>query len=96
MLVNGGKTSANPLSTALIVKLSVRVTGIDEAGSFVTFSVGDDEVISLGFDEATVHFGTELDFVPSFADIFADSEEVAEMVTVCLSSGLMLLFTTFK
>ena len=96
LLVHGGSTSSNPLSSAFISMLPFEVTGIDDKDSF--FVLGDRETgtVSVGFEGAEFHFETAADLEPYFAVFVSESATVDEMVTIVLPSGLILSLSTFK
>lgn len=93
--VFGGKTSDDPLSSAVIVKLSAQISGLDVEASMLTCSIGEDGVISIGFEGAYFDFGTSLDSKVAALSV-VDGQEIDEAVTVCLTSGLNFSFLSFR
>jgi hypothetical protein len=91
----GGKTSADPISSALIVKLSARILDLDVDASMLTCSIGEDGLISIGFEGGYFDFGTSMDSTVAALSV-VDGQEIDEAVTVCLACGLNVAFLSFK
>ena len=91
----GGKTSPDPLSSALIVNLSAKILGVDVFTSYLSCSTAEDGLISVGFEGAYFNFGTTMDPTVSALSV-VDAQEIDEAVTVCLTCGLNVSFFSFK
>ena len=96
VFILGGKTSDDPISSALTVKLSAQISGLDVNMSLLACSAGEDGIISIGFEGASFNFGTAMDSTVAGMAIAADGQEIDEAVTVCLSCGLNVSFLSFK
>jgi hypothetical protein len=92
----GGEQSADPLATAFLLKLSARSVLVNEDTSNVAFSVGDDRLLSFGFDGATFRFRTSTEMPPMLSSLQGLSQEVEESFTVGLKSGLIVTFLKFN
>jgi len=92
----GGKETPNPLSSALIVRLSVRILGIDEESSYIACAVGEDGLVSVGFGDSSIQFGVAEDTAFQSLVELENPKEVEEMATVCLATGLDISFIKFK
>jgi hypothetical protein len=95
-LVLGGKTTENPLSSALILELPASITGFDGEVSFLVLGNGETGLLSVGFEGAEFHFETAADLDPSFSAFLPESVEVDEMITLVLPTGLKLSLATLK
>jgi hypothetical protein len=94
LFISGGKTG-RPLSSALIVKLSARISGIDADESFLACSVGPDGIISVGFEGASFDFGTPTDStVAGINEV--EEREIDEAVSVGLTCGIVVVFLSFR
>jgi hypothetical protein len=98
VFVHGGKTTPeNPVSSALVVKVSARIIEIDEEQSIIACSVGDDGLISIGFEESLIVFGTaEDELFKSLTKLASIEGEVVEMVTIRLDGEMNISFMHFK
>ncbi len=95
MFIFGGKTSNNPLSTALIVKLSAKILGVDSDASNVSCSIRVDGLVSVGFEGALFNFGTSMDATVAALGA-TEEQEIEDAVTVSMSCGLNVSFISFK
>jgi hypothetical protein len=84
------------MSTGLMIALSGTITGIDSTGSLLVLSTGDDGLVSIGFDNALLVFGTQSDVPTSFAAMIAMNEEVDEIISISQPSNLVVSIFTLK
>lgn len=90
-------TSEMPLSTALIFRLRGKIATISDAQSFFALDVGNQGLISIGFEGAWFNFETSFNVPPSSVHTITDSSgEIDELVTLVASSKHIVTLFTLK
>jgi hypothetical protein len=87
--------SENPLSAALVFGLRGTIATINDADSFFALAVGEQGLISIGFENAWFNFATSFE-VPNASShtITGSPNEVDELITiVALGQHVITLFT---
>ncbi len=89
LLVNHGLAgSSEPLAGASSITLHGEMMHVDEELSLLVISAGTAGMVSVGFEGAVFDIGTRADLNPVFEDVLAKTDDVAEVVTILLPSGL--------
>lgn len=92
-----GASSEMPLSTALMFRLRGTIATISDAQSFLALAVGNQGMISIGFEDAWFNFETSFKVSPpAVHSITGSSGEIDELVTMVASSKHIVTLFTFK
>lgn len=96
VMVHSGGTEPRRMSTSLMIELEGTIVGVDTEESLIVFSVGNSGLVSIGFDDSLLIFGTASELPLSFAHVLAEGEEVEEMVSICLPSNQTISLFTLR
>jgi hypothetical protein len=84
-----GGAEPTPLDTAVTVRLTMQVVGINDKESFVALTNRDGGLISIGFKDATFNFKSAPELAQLTKGLIIDSQD-DELFTITQASGLTI------